>query len=407
MIGAALLWQSAGCFGAPLSATDAVRLALDKHLDIKIAQEKTTQAKYTLQSTEDVKGLSVDASNTFYLKQIHFHSLPSSTSLTVSLPLYSGGKNEGNIEVAKTDVKIADLDLAKTRQDVVLKTLSAYYDVLDAQKVQQVDQETVDNYRLHLQNAQAQYYAGSIAKADVLRSEVELADAQQSLVKAKNNTQVAMNNLKNLIRWKSEEGLVLTDDFQYIPWNKTLEQCLQAAKANRPDLQKYRLTVDEARQNIDIAKADKKPSVALNVASSWGSSMIPDSNNSNLYVGVSTSWNLFDGQITTAKIKKSESSLIAAQLQLEQQEDSVELAVKEYYLGISEAEKRLKTTQVAIHKADEDAFIAEEKYKAGEGLLLDIIDAQLALSTAKNNYITAQYDYVTYVAKLKNAMGID
>lgn len=67
----------------------------------------------------------------------------------------------------------------------------------------------------------------------------------------------------------------------------------------------------------------------------------------------------------------------------------------------------MQTTQVAIAKAEEDYFIAKEKYKTGEGIILDILDAQLALATAKNNYINAQYDYAVNKAKLENAMGLD
>ena len=62
---------------------------------------------------------------------------------------------------------------------------------------------------------------------------------------------------------------------------------------------------------------------------------------------------------------------------------------------------------MAIHKAEEDYSIASAKYRVGEGIILDVIDAQLALTTAKNNYIEAQYDYAADKAKLENAMGMN
>lgn len=407
ILGLWLFMQSTVIFAAPLSVEQAVQMAMENHLDIKIAEKNGEQAKYALQSTEGSQKISVDASNTFYLKQLRYPAQTNSTALTLSLPLYSGGKNEGNIEIAKTDVAIAGLDLLRTKQDVKLKTVSAYYDVLEAQKVQAVDQETVDNYILHLNNVKAQYSVGNIAKADVLRSEVELADAEQALVKAKNSYDVAVNALKNLIRWKSAEPLEFIDDFQYIPVRKTMEECVKSAKEHRPDLKKYRLNIEESQTNVEVASADKKPAVSLMAGTSWGSNVLPSEDEQNLYVGVKTSWNLLDGQVTKAKIKKAQSAVDTAWLQLQSQEDSAELSVKEYYLGVKEAEKRMETTQVAIHKAKEDHFIAEAKYQAGEGVILDVIDAQLALTTAKNNYIAAQYDYVTNKAKLENAMGID
>uniref|UniRef100_UPI002FD8B049 TolC family protein n=1 Tax=Anaerospora hongkongensis TaxID=244830 RepID=UPI002FD8B049 len=96
-----------------------------------------------------------------------------------------------------------------------------------------------------------------------------------------------------------------------------------------------------------------------------------------------------------------------ARLELESQEDAIELSVKEFYLNMKEAEKRRDTTQLAISKAKEDFSIAVAKYRVGEGVILDVIDAQLALTTAQNNYIAAQYAYADYKAKLENGMGMN
>lgn len=408
LLGLCLLLQVSTVFAMPLSLNQAIELAAQKHLDIKLAENSEEQARDALQSTEGSQKISLDATNTFYLKQIHQAGQSSSTGLTLSLPLYTGGKNEGNVENAKRDISIAELDLVKTKQDVKLKAISAYYDALEAQKTVAVYQEEVDNYTKHLDNVQAQYSVGNIAKVDVLRSEVELADAEQDLVKGKNAYDVAMNSLKNVIRWQSEEPLELSDDFQYDAVDQSMADCVALAKQNRPDLKKYQLAIEKAQKSVVIAGADKKPSVSLLAGSSWGSNILPDAGDKQtLYVGVQTSWNLFDGQITNANIKKAKRAIAAAQMTLESNEDSAVLDVKQYYLGVREAEKRMRTTKISVRKAEEDYFIAEAKYQAGEGILLDVIDAQLALAQAKNNSISAQYDYVVNKAKLENAMGMN
>lgn len=408
LLGVCLLLQVSTVFAVPLSLNQAVELAEQKHLDIKLAENNEEQAKDTLQSAEGSQKISLDATNTFYLKQIHQVGQSSSTGLTLSLPLYTGGKNEGNVENAKRDISIAELDLVKTKQDVKLKTVSAYYDALEAQKTVAVYQEEVDNYTKHLDNVETQYRIGNIAKVDVLRSEVELADVEQDLVKGKNAYDVAMNSLKNVIRWKSEESLELSDDFDDNAVDQSMEECVALAKQNRPDLKKYQIAVDKAQKNVEIVGADKKPSVSLLAGTSWGSNVLPDAGDKQtLYVGVQSSWNLFDGQITNSNIKKAKSAVEAAQMALESNEDSMVLDVKQYYLGVREAEKRIRSTKVSVKKAEEDYFIAEAKYQAGEGILLDVIDAQLALTQAKNNTISAQYDYVVNKAKLENAMGMN
>lgn len=391
----------------PLSIDQAVKMAVDNHLDIKIAEDSEEQANYALQSTEGSQKISIDASNTFYLRQINYAEPTNASYITLSLPLYSGGKNEGNIEMAKINVTMAQLALLKTKQDVKLNTISAYYNVLSARKVQAVDQETVDNYTLHLNNVKAQYSVGNIAKSDVLASEVELLNAQQTLLKAKNSYDTAVNTLTKLIRWKSTEPLEFVDDFQYVPVDQTMDQCITYAQEHRPDLKKYKFSIKEAEKDVEVVRADQKPSVSLTAATGWGSSILPKEDNRDEYVGVTTSWNLFDGQITESNVKKAQSAVKAARLELESEKDDIEVSVKEYYLGVKEAEKRMETTKVAVNKAEEDYSIAEAKYQTGDGILLDVIDAQLALTTAKNNYIDAQYDYATYKVKLENAMGMD
>ena len=72
-----------------------------------------------------------------------------------------------------------------------------------------------------------------------------------------------------------------------------------------------------------------------------------------------------------------------------------------------EAQRRLIATQSAVKEAEEDYYITNEKYRAGQGIMLDILDAQVALSTAQLNYISAEYDYARYKAAVENAVGLD
>ena len=91
---------------------------------------------------------------------------------------------------------------------------------------------------------------------------------------------------------------------------------------------------------------------------------------------------------------------------MQKDKENVDLAVRQAYYSMREAEKRFNSTKDAVKQAEEDAYIAREKYRAGEGLMLDIIDAQEALAKAKLNFISAQYDYARYKAMVENAMGI-
>ena len=123
--------------------------------------------------------------------------------------------------------------------------------------------------------------------------------------------------------------------------------------------------------------------------------------------GVSASWNIFDNGITRAQIDSAKTERDIARLQLDKARDDVDLTVRQDYYNMREAEKRFNSTQDAVKQAQEDYYVSREKYRAGEGLLLDVIDTQQALSKAELNYISAQYDYARYKAAVENAMGVE
>ena len=87
------------------------------------------------------------------------------------------------------------------------------------------------------------------------------------------------------------------------------------------------------------------------------------------------------------------------------EEDTIDLEVRQAYLNMREAERRFNSTAMAVKQAEEDYFIATEKYKVGAGIILDVIDAELALSQARLNYASAQYDYARYKANLEYVIG--
>ena len=87
-------------------------------------------------------------------------------------------------------------------------------------------------------------------------------------------------------------------------------------------------------------------------------------------------------------------------------QDSIRLEVQSSYLNLREAEKRIETARVAVDKAEEDFKIAQIRYSAGVGTNLDVLDSQVALTQANNNFVQALYDYNTSKVKLEGSMGL-
>lgn len=409
LIAAVLVMLNASvAFAAPveLSLSDSVALALKNNPSIKMAQSDKDKSQWSVNEAQAGRMPTVSLGNSYSLKD---HN-PAGTddlsgSLRMNWQLYSGGRVEGQIDQAKRGVGVADLGVEKTKQQLKLDTTTAYFTILQTKNLVEVNQQSVSNLQEHLNSVQAKYDVGVVAKSDVLRAEVELANAQQNLIKAQNNYDLAVAGLLNTMTIDPGTELALTDTLHYNKYDKTLDDSLQAAQT-RPDVAQAEENVKISETAVKMAKSGKLPSVSLSASNGWNGSVLPGSGDDDWSVGLSASWSIFDAGSTSAKVKQADASLDKAKEQLVQVKNSAALEVRQNYLSMQEAEKRIDTNKVAVGKAEEDLVIAREKYNAGVGTNLDVIDAQLALTQAKTNEIQALFDYNVNVAKIDKAIGL-
>lgn len=121
---------------------------------------------------------------------------------------------------------------------------------------------------------------------------------------------------------------------------------------------------------------------------------------------MTTNLNFFDSGLTAGKVKQAVEGAKKAKEQLQQTVDSVRLDVQSTYLTLKSAEQSIQTSSAAVGLAEEDYKIKVIRYQAGVGTNLDVLDAQVALTSAKNNYLQAMYNYNNYWAKLDKSMGV-
>ncbi|MGM9540002.1 TolC family protein [Anaerovibrio sp.] len=403
-----LLAQGAvgSCMELPLET--AVQLALKNNPDVLITQLGEETAKASLRQARGQNSFSWKASSSFSRSESNSKDWENGNSnkISVSLPLYSGGANQNSIKSGELGVDIARLKTERKWETTRLAVIQAYYDTLEAQKKIAVYQDTVDKYQQHLTNVEQLYGAGSKAKIDVLRSQVELSNARQELIKGKNSYDNNLSTLRSLIYVDSSEPLELTDDFSYTAFDGDVGECLSYALDNRKEILMDNYQLQQKELAVRTAKAGYGPTVDLSVGAGWSKQVLPDGDNHEYTASLGVSWNIFDSGITAGKVDAAKAELAIAQATLAKDRNDIDLAVRKDYNSMREAEERFNSTQTAVKQAEEDFFIAQEKYKAGEGIMLDIIDAQEALSTARHNYISAQYDYARYKAALESDMGL-
>ena len=394
------------CMELPLET--AVQLALKNNPDVLITRLGEETARASLRQARGQNSFSWKVSSSFSRSESGNSDWENGNSnkISVSLPLYSGGANQNSIKSGELGVDIARLKTERKWETTRLAVIQAYYDTLEAKKKIAVYQDTVDKYQQHLTNVEQLYGAGSKAKIDVLRSQVELSNAQQELIKGKNSYDNNLSTLRSLIYVDSSEPLELTDDFSYIAFEGDVGECLSYALDNRKEIMMDNYQLQQKELAVKTAKAGYGPTVDVSVGAGWSKQVLPDNDNHDYTASLGVSWNIFDSGITAGKVDAARAELAIAQATLAKDKNDIDLAVRKDYNSMREAEERFNSTQAAVKQAEEDFFIAQEKYKAGEGIMLDIIDAQEALSTARHNYISAQYDYARYKAALESDMGM-
>ncbi len=395
---------------APVELTleDSVNLALENNPEVKIAMINEKKAEASLDEAEANRGFTLGYNYSMVrAKQEGFSAGNDfSNSLSLSLPLYTGGRLENAVDAAEIALESAKLGVDDTRQQLRMDTTNSYYSILQAQNQVTIYEQTVESLEEHLKNVKAQYHVGTVAKSDVLRSEVELADAQQGLIKAENARDLSVSNFNNVVGLPLDTDIRVTEELGYEKYDLVLADCIAYALEHRADGKQAQLAIDAAEEYKSIAKSGYRPTISASASNGWNDTDFPGTENESWQIGAKMSWNIFDMGVTKAQVRQADADLLKAQEQARQKLDAIQLEVRTAYLDVHEAEKRIHTSQVSVDKAEEDLKIARVRYRAGVGTNLDVMDAQVALTTAKMNYVQSLYDYNTSKAELDRAMGI-
>lgn len=404
-----------------LDLEETIQRALLTNPSVKIAEYNRKAAKADYSAAKGARGISISLSHSTgrngyadpqYNQQLNIWTKgignSHSNSITASLPIFTGGELQGQIGQAKANYRSMLSAEEQAYNEMKETATTGYFNMLNATNMKALRQESVDRLQAHLDNVIAQYNVGIVARADVLRSEVELANAQQNYITASNEYDVAEATLNNIIGTPLGTTLLLKDRLQYEPYENDMAYCLAYSEQHRPELKQAEYAIDSAEAALVVARSGHMPKVYANASNNWGGngSDWPGDDDENWSVGVTASMNVFDSGVTWSKIHAAQENLAKAKESQRQIKDNVELEVRTDYLNLREAEKRITTTQVAVASAEEDYHIAVVRYQAGVGTNIDVMDAQEALTQAKTNYYQALYNYNTSKAALNTSMGV-
>ena len=185
---------------------------------------------------------------------------------------------------------------------------------------------------------------------------------------------------------------------------------VERAKRSNPGLEQARRNRSSAEMSLKARRAAWHPRLSGNLSYSRANEVFERvygdlSQNYRLNAGLNLTWELFDGGLRGADIDRARSGLESARLGLEQQVRDLALSVETTYLELVRLGRILRIARRTAELAAEDLHLAEERYRVGKGRLLEVLDAQVGLTSARNNRVNTRYDLALAEADLERLTG--
>jgi outer membrane protein len=402
-------------FPKALSLATSVDLALQYQPSLRVAGANVqgSAAALTFARSAYFPSLSVTGSGTRTDGAFVFNpSIPSriqsynsyTGALNVQQTVYDFGKTDGRVSGAYELLNASSIDYQSSRLIVISNTQIAYYTVLEAQKVVDVNRETLAQTEVHLKESKAYYTVGTRPQFDVTTAQVNVANANVNLITAVNQLRIAGIQLENSMGVHSDVPYVLSDTLGVPSFTVSLDSVKAIALSVRQDLMSARARMQSSQALVSSASGQRLPTVALSGTWNWSGFDFPLQSRWN--AGVTLSVPVFQGFGIDAQVDQAEANLESSQATLAMTIENALLDVEQNYLSLNEALDRIDATGKLVGQANENLKIAEGRYKFGVGSAIEITDAQVTLSNARLSNIQALYDYNTSLVRLKRAMGV-
>ena len=323
-------------------------------------------------------------------------------------PVYTGGRLEHALGAQLATREVARLGVERTRQTLTLRVYETFYAALMNEQGLRVNEEGVQIATRHLELARARFDAGTAARLDVLRAEVELANARARLIRARSASDVSVQALRTVLALRPEEALTLSgtlNELPAIPMRPALDTAIEA----RPDLRAFGEQRTAAQHGIALASASLKPTLAFTGNLQYqedGLSNLLEGTNRSYQLGLSFGVPLFNRPraaaqraAATARVREVEfgarAALDGARLELAS-------AITEY----ESAREIVSTEEKAVELARESLAIAEVSYENGVITATELNDARLSLLQTEWELTQARYSEIVAAARTRYAAGL-
>lgn len=331
-------------------------------------------------------------------------------SLEVGYDLLTGGQRSASIRAAEIQSQVSALAVEAQQEQIRLDTANLYYALQEAGEQIRINQSFVNEAERNLRDSELRQEVGVGTRFDVLRADVQLANARQELVQSRFNQDIARRDISRQLNLPSTAGLQATAVAKAEPWPLDLEESILLAFENRSELEQQLLQADLSEQQRQIALSATRPQVSL--FANYGLDTVLTSSqggegelNDSTSFGARFNMSLFDGGAARARARGEEISGEIAEEQFSEQLDQIRFDVEQSFFNLQANEENIATSRVAVAQAEEALNLANLRLQAGVGTQLDVLSAQSELTQAQVNNVTAILGYNRALAGLQRAVS--
>ncbi|HXX69163.1 MAG TPA: TolC family protein [Polyangiaceae bacterium] len=303
-------------------------------------------------------------------------------------------------------VDIAAIKRIETRRQVSFDVVQSYYRLLESERLAEVAEASVTQLEAEKRQAQSNFANGVIAKNDLLRADLALANARQRSIQQSGAVVLARAQLAQSM------GLAPAQGVEAVPFSGAPpvidEVSLAAAEAHalarRPEVRELARSIDQAEAGVRYARTKLLPqlNVVGNYTHTAGSPFVQVNA---AYVGLVGSWDVWDWGTTESAIAQADAQLHQARLARRKVEDQVRVEARQAFVNAQTARDALDVAKVAVSQAEENFRIVTKKFENAAATSFDVVDAEALLTQARGQVETALYDYLIARAALQRATG--
>ena len=322
--------------------------------------------------------------------------------LTAIWPIFTGLKIYSAYDAAKENVNAKKAAFDMAQNTILMDVATKYFTLRLAEELTVLRESTKKNLEEHLARSKKLEEGGQISKAERLRAEVALAEAENALEDSYRDQTLARLALASLLH--TDTNITAITPVMAPEQTYGMDEFKQLAMDRHPGLRQLRTERKRSQDAVSAARADYFPTVALFAYKELYTRDLtllePD-----WAVGAKMQWDLFKGGETRSKVSNAKALDRSLSSMEEQTMDNIGLLVEKRWREMEHAKSRLESLKKTRELAEEAHRSQTLAYEAGLATGLDVVDAELALSRLQVADLKAHYDAVVAWLGLLEASG--